>query len=223
MDDRHHDEPGREHHSRGAVPDNAPDPVETRDPASRPTPARRRVWLFAVPAVAFLILGIVWMARTEGRNGGAQRAPSEVTGTSGARANDPEGLGRGDESSLNPRAEGPSVIGDIGLLSAKENYVGRAVEIPAIPVMGTPGPRTLWVGRPLNRTLVLLDRNVQRQGEVKAGEQVRVSGQLERRPDKDAIDRAGLHEDDREALEGVEVFIRASTVERPGSKSPTRQ
>jgi hypothetical protein len=79
------------------------------------------------------------------------------------------------------------------------------------------------VGRPLNRTLVLLDRNVQRPGEVKAGEQVRVSGQLERRPDKDAIDRAGLHEDDREALEGVEVFIRASTVERPGSKSPTRQ
>ncbi|HEX2310216.1 MAG TPA: hypothetical protein VHH91_05815 [Vicinamibacterales bacterium] len=223
MDDRHNDEPGREHHSRRAVPDNAPDPVETRDPASRPTPARRRVWLFAVPAVAFLILGIVWMARTEGRHGGAQRAPSQVTGTSGARANDPEGLGRGDESSLNPRAEGPSVIGDLGLLSAKENYVGRAVEIPAIPVMGTPGPRTLWVGRPLNRTLVLLDRNVQRPGEVKGGEQVRVSGQLERRPDKDAIDRAGLHDDDREALEGVEVFIRASTVERPGSKSPTRQ
>ena len=101
--------------------------------------------------------------------------------------------------------------------------MGRAVEIPAIPVMGTPGPRTLWVGRPLNRTLVLLDRNVQRPGEVKAGEQVRVSGQLERRPDKDAIDRAGLHEDDREALEGVEVFIRASTVEQAGSKSPTRQ
>jgi hypothetical protein len=79
MDDRHNDEPGREHHSRRAVPDNAPDPVETRDPASRPTPARRRVWLFAVPAVAFLILGIVWMARTEGRHGGAQRAPSQRT------------------------------------------------------------------------------------------------------------------------------------------------
>ena len=57
MDDRHHAEPGHEQHSHRAVPENAPDPVETRDPASRPTPARRRVWLFAVPAVAFLILG----------------------------------------------------------------------------------------------------------------------------------------------------------------------
>jgi hypothetical protein len=85
--------------------------------------------------------------------------------------------------------------------------------------MSTPGPRTLWVGRPLNRTLVLLDRNVQPPREVKAGEQVRVSGQLERRPDRNSIDRAGLHEDDREALEGVDVFIRASTVERPRSGS----
>ena len=223
MDDRHHDEPGHEHHSRRGVPDQAPDPVETRDPASRPTPARSRVWLYAVPAVAFLVIGIVWMIRTEGPREARSPAPSAVAGTSGARANDPEGLGRGDEASLNPRAEGPSVIGDMGLLTAKENYVGRAVEIPAIPVMGSPGPRTLWVGRPLNRTLVLLDRNVDRPGEVKAGEQVRVSGQLERRPDTAAIDRAGLHEDDRTALEGVDVFIRASTVERASPGNPTGQ
>ena len=101
--------------------------------------------------------------------------------------------------------------------------MGRAVEIAAIPVMGSPGPRTLWVGRPLNRTLVLLDRSVQPNGSFTTGEQVRVSGQLERRPDKAAIDRAGLHENDREALEGVDVFIRASTVERAGPAIPTRQ
>jgi hypothetical protein len=223
MDDRHHDEPGREHQSLSGVPDNAPDPVETRDPASRPTPARSRVWLYAVPAAALLILGTVWMIRTESMPLGPRGAPYEVAGTSGAHENDPEGLGRGDEQPLNPRAEGPSVIGDMGLLSEKENYVGRAVEIAAIPVMGTPGPRTLWVGRPLNRTLVLLDRSVQPDGSFTTGEQVRVSGQLERQPDKAAIDRAGLHENDREALEGVDVFIRASTVERAGSAIPTRQ
>ena len=72
----------------------------------------------------------------------------DVTGTSGARDNDPEGLGRGDEAVAQPPGEGPSVIGDMGLLTAKEDYVGRAVEISAIPVMGTPGPRPLWVGRP---------------------------------------------------------------------------
>ena len=49
------------------------------------------------------------------------------------------------------------------------------------------------------------------------------SGQLERRPDTAAIDRAGLHQDDREALEGVDVFIRASTVERAAPANPTRQ
>ena len=84
-----------------------------------------------------------------------------VAGTSGERENDPEGLGRGDDKPLNPIGEGPRVIGDMELLTAKEDYVGRAVAIPAITVMGTPGPRTLWVGRPMNRTLVLLDRNVQ--------------------------------------------------------------
>ena len=99
------------------------------------------------------------------------------------------------------------------LLTEKGSYVGRAVEIRAIPVMSTPGPRTIWVGRPLNRTLVLLDRSVQGVGKLEAGTPVRVSGRLENRPDKEAIDRAGLHDEDRKALEGVEVFIRASSVQ----------
>jgi len=113
------------------------------------------------------------------------------------------------------------------LLTAKEDYVGRAVAIAAIPVMGAPGPRTLWVGRPMNRTLVLLDRNIQGLGTLPAGQPVQVSGRLEKRPEKDAIDRAGLHEDDRKALEGVDVFIRATAIEveqRTGpTDAPTRQ
>ena len=108
-----------------------------------------------------MLLGLFWMVRAEGTVRAADPAPYSVTGTSGERENDPEGLGRGDEKPLNPVSEGPRVIGDMELLTAKEDYVGRAVAIPAIPVMGTPGPRTLWVGRPMNRTLVLLDRNIQ--------------------------------------------------------------
>ena len=48
---------------------------------------------------------------------------------------------------------------------------------------------------------------------VPPGQPVAVSGRLEQRPDKDAIDRAGLAENDRKALEGVDVFIRAKSVQ----------
>ncbi len=155
------------------------------------------------------------------------RTPYSVAGTSGERDNDPEGLGRGDDKPLNPTGEGPRVIGDMELLTAKEDYVGRAVAIAAITVMGTPGPRTLWVGRPMNRTLVLMDRNVQGLGKAVVGQAVQVRGRLEKRPDKAAIDRAGLHEDDRKALEGVDVFIRATGIEAKEATgpadAPTRQ
>ena len=227
MDHSHHDDHARKRGSHRAVPDEAPDPVETRDPESRPTPRRRRAWLFAIPPVALVLLGLFWMSRAENAPEGAQSAPYSVAGTSGERENDPEGLGRGDEKPLNPVDRGPRVIGDMELLTEKENYVGRSVAIPAIPVMGTPGPRTLWVGRPMNRTLVLLERNIQGLGTLAAGQPVQVTGRLEKRPDTAAIDRAGLHEDDREALEGVDVFIRATAIEpqqRTGpTDAPTRQ
>jgi len=220
MDNRLHNEHTDEQRSRRLVPDEAPDLVETRDPASRPTPRRSRAWLYAVPAVALFVIGAVWMFSAERGREGSQSAPYAVAGTSGSRENDPEGLGRGDEAPLNPPATGPSVIGDMELLTSKEKYVGRAVEIRAIPVMSTPGPRTLWVGRPMNRTLVLLDRNTQGVGTLPAGQPVQVSGRLEKRPDKAAIDRAGLQENDRKALEGVDVFIRASTVQRQQRTGP---
>jgi hypothetical protein len=227
MNQRFQDDHMDEQRSRRLVPDEAPDPVETRDPASQARPRRRsRAWLYAVPALALVVIGVVWMSLTEREREGGQSAPYAVAGTSGTREDDPEGLGRGDETPLNPSATGPSVIGDMELLTAKEKYVGRSVEIRAIPVMSTPGPRTLWVGRPMNRTLILLDRNTQAAGRLAAGQPVRVSGRLEKRPDKAAIDRAGLQEDDREALEGVDVFIRASAVtpqQRTGpADAPTR-
>jgi hypothetical protein len=227
MDHSHHDDDTSEHRSHRIVPDEAPDPVETRDPDSRPTPRRSRAWLFAIPPVALVLLGVFWMFRAEGDRAGAQPDPYSVAGTSGERDNDPEGLGRGDDKPLNPTGEGPRVIGDMELLTAKEDYVGRAVAIAAVTVMGTPGPRTLWVGRPMNRTLVLLDRNVQGLGTAIVGQAVQVSGRLEKRPDKAAIDRAGLHEDDRKALEGVDVFIRATGIQAKGPTgpvdAPTRQ
>jgi len=221
MDHSHHDDQASGHGSHRGVPDEAPDPVETRDADSRPTPRRSRAWLFLIPPVALVLLGIFWMYRAEGNREGAQSGPYSVAGTSGERENDPEGLGRGDEKALNPTGEGPRVIGDMELLTAKEDYVGRAVAIPAITVLGTPGPRTLWVGRPMNRTLVLLDRNLPGVGTVPAGQAVQVNGRLEKRPDKAAIDRAGLHEDDRKALEDVDVFIRATGIEVKGRTGPT--
>ena len=222
MDHSHHDDHPPEHRSHRVAPDEAPDPVETRDPASHPTPRRSRAWLFALPPVVLVLLGLLWMLRAEGTREGGQSGPYSVAGTSGERENDPEGLGRGDDKPLNPVGDGPRVIGDMELLTAKKDYVGRAVAIPAIPVMGTPGPRTLWVGRPMNRTLVLLDRHIQAGvGTLPAGQPVQVSGRLEKRPDKDAIDRAGLHEDDRKALEGVEVFIRATAIEPRQPTGPT--
>ena len=92
--------------------------------------------------------------------GGA--APFEVTGTSGVKANDPEGGSRGDEQPLNPEPSGPAVISDMELLSRKAEFVGRAVRFAAIPVVTAPGPHTFWVGRPGNRTLVVMDDKTRR-------------------------------------------------------------
>jgi len=214
------DERRVEHTSHRGVPDSAPDPVETRDPASRPVPRRSRAWTFALVPAAFVALLVAWMTLPDRTRDRAQAGPYVVTGTSGKLENDPEGLGRGDERPVNPVPAGPRVIGDMELLTQKEDFVGRAVEISAIPVMGAPGPRTLWVGRPLNRTLVLLDRGVEGVGRIETGQPVSVTGTLERRPDKATIDRAGLQEGDREALEGVDVFIRASAVERRQDAGP---
>jgi hypothetical protein len=203
----------REHRSPiSAVPDEAPDPVETRDPRVRPVPARRgRAWLYAIPAAVLLLMGIAWMAQVElSRPDG--NAPLEVTGTSGERANDPEGVAR-DDAPLNPVAEGPQVISDMALLTSKKEYVGRAVEIAAIPVMTVPGPRTFWVGRIANRTLVLLDRGVLAQVKLSPGQVVRLSGTLEAPPPADQLAGAGLSEDDREAIDGEDVIIRATRVE----------
>src|SRR4051812_20742471 len=94
MDQRHHDDRTDERASHSLVPDEAPDSVETRDPRSHPTPRQSRSWLFAIPAVALLILGAIWMFWAERARQGAQSAPYAVAGTSGATDNDPEGSGR---------------------------------------------------------------------------------------------------------------------------------
>jgi hypothetical protein len=207
-DDQH----DRDRRSISMVPDEAPDPVETRDPHARPVPTRKgRAWLYAIPAVVLLVIGLAWMVQVE-RSSSGREGTREVAGTSGERANDPEGLPRGD-APLNPVASGPSVISDMELLTSKDEYVGRAVEIPAITVMSVPGPRTFWVGRLANRTLVLLDRQTQGATRVSPKQVLRVSGTLEAVPSASELARAGLTADDRDAVGGEEVIIRARRIE----------
>ena len=195
---------------RGLVPENAPDPVETRDPASHPTPRRSRALLYAIPGLLLLLIGVAWMTWVE-QPTDTGAAPTAVTGTSGERVDDPEGRPAG-EVPLNPAGAGPSVIGDPGLLTAKENYVGRAVEIAAVAVMTRPGPRTFWVGRIGNRTLVLADEGSGDLPDLATGQIVAISGTLERADE--ALGRGGLDEEDREALDGEDVIIRATRIER---------
>ena len=203
--DAKRDDTGR---SRGLVPENAPDPVETRDPASHPTPRRSSALLWAIPGLLLLLIGVAWMTWVERPvDGGA--APMAVTGTSGEGVDDPEGRPDG-EAPLNPAGAGPSVIGDPGLLTEKENYVGRAVEIAAVAVITRPGPRTFWVGRVGNRTLVLADQSAGELPDLETGEIVAIGGTLER--GDDAVGRGGLAEDDREAVDGEDVIIRATRV-----------
>jgi hypothetical protein len=194
------------------VAENAPDAVETRDPRTRAVPASRsRAWLYAVPAAVLLVMGLVWMLRAERAHPGRD-APLEVTGTSGERRDDPEGAGRGDEHPLNPTAGGPSVISDMELLTAKADYAGRAVEFGAIPVVTVPGPRTFWVGRIANRTLVLVDRDAQGTTKVAPGAIIALSGRLQAPPSAAELANAGLSADDREAVQGEKVIIRATRI-----------
>ena len=206
------------------VAENAPDPVETRDPRNAPVPATRgRAWLYAIPAAVLLVIGLVWMLRVERAHPG-QNAPAEVTGTSGARANDPEGGGRGDEKPLNPEPSGPSVISDMELLTSKSELVGRAVRFAAIPVVTASGPRTFWVGRLGNQTLVLMDDKVQGATNVVAGKAIQLSGTLEPAPSDRDLASAGLDDADRRAIEGEKVIIRAKSLKAsvdPGANQAT--
>jgi hypothetical protein len=184
------------------------DAVETRDSATRPVPRQSsKLWMYVIPALALLVGGAVWMFITETR-GTATRAPFAAIGTSGERANgnDPEGA-RADEP-LNPVPEGPRVISDEGLLSSKDQYIGHPVRFEAIAVFSQKGPRTFWVGRLMDRALVLLDRDAGTV-QLKRGEMLSLQGRLERTSEQMA---AGLSKEDRDAVEGEDVIILASQV-----------
>jgi hypothetical protein len=184
------------------------DSVETRDSATRQVPRQSStLWMYVIPALALLIAGGVWMVESE--LGGTQtNAPFAAIGTSGERAkgNDPEGA-RADEP-LNAVPEGPRVISDEALLSSKGEYVGRTVRFDAIPVFSQKGPRTFWVGRVTDRALVLLDQGAGAV-QLKRGEMVSLEGQFERTTGQSAD---GLSKEDREAVQGEDVIIRATRV-----------
>jgi hypothetical protein len=199
------DEPGRDVIAPGA------DAVEPRDSATEPVPSRRwKAFLYAIPAVLFVALGIAWMFSTEPILGGGGDS-SEVRGTTG---HDPEG-GRPRGEVLNESPEGPAVISDVELLTKADEYAGRPARFAAINVAARNGERTFWVGRLGNRTLVLLDRTVQNIQAIRPGKAVSIAGRIERKPSAEQIDRLGLKDEDRRALEGEDVYIRATEVTIP--------
>jgi hypothetical protein len=204
------------------VPDDVPDPVETRDPASQPVPERvGRAWLFTVPIFALAIIGLVWLFGSErgagGDRGGATVGTTGVTAPEAGWPGGPsaEGLPRGDEAPLNPGVQAgvPAVITSLGHLVQKEDYVGQPVEIRAIPVGDVKGPRTFEVGRLGNRTLVVVDGDAAMVPNLERGQLVQLSGRLESAGETEPP--AGLSDDDRRALDGAGVFIRATAVNVP--------
>lgn len=197
-----------------AVPKRVPDPVETRDPRVPAVPrSRGRAWAYTIPAAILLVIGIGWMLATErAKPGGA--APYDVTGTSGEKANDPEGGRRGDGEALNPSAQSPTVISDMELLGSKDQYVGHAVRFAAVPVLEVEGPHTFWVGRPLKRTLVVTGTANAAGSTAAPGELVQLSGRLASVKDGKNVQAAGLSKADQDAIHDEDVVIVADTVTR---------
>jgi hypothetical protein len=197
---------------------NVPDPVETRDRSSAPVPRRgRTIWLFLIPGIALILMGIFWMLRSE--RVATEAAPMQgVTGTAGGETREPTDASA-PTTPLNPSAATPQVIGDLSLIGGGEEYVGRPVELAAVPVASVEGSRTFTVGAIGQHTLVLNDDR--HPGTVKPGQRVRISGRVEKPPGGDRLASAGLNEADRKALEDETVIIRATRVEPASVATPT--
>ena len=210
--DRHEgpvDDPNRKTIAPGA------DSVEPRDPATTPVPGRPwRALLYAIPAVLLVALGIGWMLVKEPVLGGPADS-QQVRGTTGERdsGHDPEG--ERESNVLNPGPEGPAVISSVEQLTGAEEYAGRPARFAAIVVNAKNGDRTFWVGRLGSRRLVLVDRNVANADAVQTGKAITLEGRIERKPSPDQLDRLGLSEKDRDALEDEDVYIRATRIQRP--------
>jgi hypothetical protein len=175
--------------------------------------------LFLVPGIVLILIGLFWMARSERRPSDTV-PPRDVTGTSGGESEPGRaGDAAGATQPLNPAGEGPQVIGDLSLVGADDAYVGREVELAAVPVSSVEGARTFTVGRIGNRTLVLLDKA--RPGDVVSGSHVRISGRIEKPPTGDRLAAAGLDEKDRKAVQDEKVIIHATRVERAHEATPT--
>lgn len=195
------------------LPEDVPDPVETRDPASEPVPVHKgRAFLFAVPVLVLALIGLVWFLSSE--RGGTQDdgGPIGTTGAASTEAHrtDSDALPRGDEAPLYGEPQ-IAVVSSMAHLLGKDEYVGRPVEIAGIPVSDVKGPRTFEVGRLTNRTLVVVDGDASIVPSLERGELVRLSGRLE--SSGSAQPPAGLNEDERDALSGADVFILATLVQ----------
>jgi hypothetical protein len=197
---------------------NVPDPVETRDASSRPVPRRwRTIWLFLLPGIVLIVMGIFWMAGSEGKKSEPAATPG-VTGTSGGEPREPTDANPPSEP-LNPPDSTPQVIGDLSLLGGGDEYVGRPVELSAVAVARVHGSRTFTVGPIGQHTLVLMDDG--QPGAIKPGQFVRISGRIEKPPSGERLAAAGLDDEDRKALEDEKIIIRATRVEPAPEAKPT--
>ena len=218
--DLEHVEPTR----ASVLPEEVPDPVETRDPASQPVPRRPgQAYLFAIPVLVLALIGLIWFLVSERRPATEEVGPIGTTGAApaGEGAAATEGLPRGDEAPLYAGDPQVPVVSSMAHLLRKQDYVGRPVEIAAIPVNSVKGPRTFEVGRLTNRTRVVVDGDAGLVQGLEPGQVVRLSGQLAAADD--AQPPAGLTDDERQALSGEDVFIRATLVQPQPQDAGGRQ
>jgi len=202
--------------SRSAIAPGA-DPVEPRDPAARAVPRKpTTALLFAIPAVLIVLLGLGWMLFME--RDPADETTTAVEGTSGKNAGAAATTGAGAE----PRPATPPVSSDLQILANPEQYAGRAARLSAVPVISTSGERTFSVGKPGSSTLVLLDPSIQEPVGVMPGQRVDLAGTIERAPSGEQLRKLNLSEEDREAVEGAGVYLRATEVSVEGSVASPR-
>lgn len=203
--------------SRSAIAPGA-DPVEPRDPAARAVPRKpATALLFAIPAVLIVLLGLGWMLFME--RDAADESTTAVEGTSGENAGAAATTGAG---AGEPPATTPPASSDLQILANPEQYAGRAARLTAVPVISASGERTFSVGKPGSSTLVLLDPGIQEPVGVMPGQRVDLAGTIERAPSGEQLRKLNLSEEDREAVEGAGVYLRATEVTIEGSVASPR-
>jgi hypothetical protein len=188
-------------------------------------------------ALAFLAVAFVafvgFLIYSGTHSGGYQERARDVSGTSGRVA----GLPRGEESSgVSGSAVAHAVISELETITGAvdgHELVGRRVDLRA--ELGEAAGNAnasgrFWVGSADNAVLVVLGRDVRNEhqritgespdhplGEIKGGQPVLITGQVERVPKAEQMYSWNLTRQEKTALADRPVYIRADSV-RPVSE-----